>query len=157
MGNICRSPSAEGVFSRLVESEGLESDIGVDSAGTHAYHTGEPPDPRSRQAARRRGIDLDHQRARKAHAADFGRFDYVIAMDRENYAALAAICPPGKEHRLRLFLDFAPELDIRDVPDPYFGGKHGFEVVLDLIEAASKGLLEHIRKNDLPCGANLKT
>lgn len=157
MGNICRSPSAEGIFRRLVESEGLEGNIGVDSAGTHAYHTGEPPDPRSREAARRRGIDIGRQRARRAHAVDFSRFDYIIAMDRENYAALAAICPPGEEHRLKLFLDFAPELGRRDVPDPYFGGTGSFEVVLDLIEAAAKGLLRHICENDLPCGAKQKT
>ncbi|HEC90060.1 MAG TPA: low molecular weight phosphotyrosine protein phosphatase [Alphaproteobacteria bacterium] len=157
MGNICRSPSAEGVFRYLVKSEGLEGSIGVDSAGTHAYHIGEPPDPRSRQAARRRGIDLDRQRARKAHVMDFEQFNYVVAMDRENYSRLAAICPPGEEHRLKLFLDFAPEFNLQDVPDPYFGGSYGFEVVLDLIEAASKGLLQHIRNNDLPCAAKLKT
>ncbi|HEC90119.1 MAG TPA: low molecular weight phosphotyrosine protein phosphatase [Alphaproteobacteria bacterium] len=157
MGNICRSPSAEGVFRGLLESEGMERAIGVDSAGTHAYHIGEPPDPRSIEAARRRGIDLSRQRARKAHAMDFTRFNYVLAMDRENYSHLAAICPPGEEHRLKLFLNFAPELDRQDVPDPYFGGSHGFEVVLDLIETAAKGLLQHIRNNDLPCGAKLKT
>ncbi len=157
MGNICRSPSAEGVFRGLLKSEGLEGNIGVDSAGTHAYHTGEPPDRRSIEAAGRRGIDIDRQRARKAHAIDFRRFDYVLAMDRENHADLAAICPPGEEHRLRLFLDFAPELGRQDVPDPYFGGGRGFEVVLDLIEAAAKGLLQHIRNNDLPCAAKRKT
>ncbi|HEC90614.1 MAG TPA: low molecular weight phosphotyrosine protein phosphatase [Alphaproteobacteria bacterium] len=157
MGNICRSPSAEGVFRGLVESEGLERTIGVDSAGTHAYHNSEPPDPRSMEAARRRGIDISRQRARRAHPVDFQRFDYVIAMDRENYAHLATVCPPGEEHRLKLFLDFAPELERQDVPDPYFGGSGGFEVVLDLIEAAAKGLLEHIRNNDLPCAAKRKT
>ncbi len=157
MGNICRSPSAEGVFRGLVESEGLERAIGVDSAGTHAYHTGEPPDPRSIEAAGRRGIDLSRQRARKAHAIDFKRFNYVLAMDRKNHADLAAICPPGEERRLRLFLDFAPELSRQDVPDPYFGGSRNFEMVLDLIEAASRGLLQHIRNNNLQCGVKRKT
>ncbi len=149
MGNICRSPTAEGVFRHLVEGEGLGGQIMVDSAGTHAYHVGEPPDRRAQAAARRRGVDLSRQRARKAKSGDFKQFDYVLAMDRDNHAELAAICPPGEEHRLKLFLDFAPELDTGDVPDPYYGGGRGFEVVLDMVEKASQGLLDHIRQNHL--------
>jgi len=149
MGNICRSPTAEGVFRTLVDREGLRQRVRVDSAGTHAYHIGDSPDPRSCSAALRRDVDISRQRARKAKAIDFKHFHYVIAMDRDNYADLSAICPPGEEGRLSLFLDFAPELARRDVPDPYFGGGNGFEVVLDLIEAASIGLLEAIRKTHL--------
>ena len=149
LGNICRSPTAEGVFRAIVERHGLGQRIGVDSAGTGAYHTGEPPDSRSQAAARRRGYDLTAIRARKVTAEDFKRFDYVLAMDRENHAALSRICPPGEEHRLTLFLDYAPRLGQRDVPDPYYGAGDGFELVLDLIEAASEGLLADIRENQL--------
>ena len=149
MGNICRSPTAEGVFRALVERENLADRIAIDSAGTHAYHVGEPPDSRSQAAARERGVDLSGQRARKATAADFARFDYVIAMDPDNRALLAALCPSGEEHRLRLFLEFAPGAGRRDVPDPYYGGGRGFDEVLDLVEQASEGLLAHIRKNHL--------
>ncbi len=149
MGNICRSPSAEGVFRRLVEEEGLSGGIEIDSAGTHSYHVGGPPDDRAREAALRRGIDIAAQRARQARRADFTRFDYILAMDRDNYDDLARLCPPGREERLKLFLDFAPHLKRSDVPDPYFGGDRGFEAVLDLIEAASAGLLAHIRRHRL--------
>jgi protein-tyrosine phosphatase len=149
LGNICRSPSAEGVFRALVEREGLSGQVAVDSAATSGYHIGEPPDPRARQAASRRGIDIGGIRARRAGAEDFARFDYVLAMDRDNYDGLARLCPPGEEHRLSLFLDFAPQLGVREVPDPYYGGAGGFEGVLDMIEAASEGLLEDIRKRHL--------
>lgn len=149
MGNICRSPTAEGVFRALVERENLAGEIAIDSAGTHAYHVGEPPDSRSQAAARQRGVDLSGQRARKAVAADFKHFDYVLAMDPDNHAMLASLCPGGEEHRLRLFLEFAPEAGRSDVPDPYYGGGRGFDEVLDLIEQASEGLLADIRKNHL--------
>mgnify|MGYP002278820803 CR=1 FL=1 len=149
MGNICRSPSAEGVFRRLVEDEGLSGAITIDSAGTHSYHVGGPPDERAQEAALRRGIDLSAQRARQAQSSDFSRFDYILAMDRDNYDDLARLCPPGEEDRLKLFLDFAPHLKRSDVPDPYYGGNRGFEAVLDLIEAASAGLLAHIRHHRL--------
>lgn len=145
MGNICRSPTAQGVFEALVRREGLEQRILIDSAGTHAYHVGEPPDPRAQQAAQRRGVDLSVQRARKVRAEDFFDFDYVLAMDRDNYEALRDLCHPDQEDRLRLFLEFAPHLGERDVPDPYYGGAQGFERVLDLIEAASAGLLAEMR------------
>lgn len=149
LGNICRSPTAEGVFRRLVESEGLAESVGVASAGTGDYHVGEKPDARARAAASRRGIDLSPIRARQATREDFERFDYVLAMDRRNFDALRRLCPPGREDRLALFLDFAPEIGLADVPDPYYGGRDGFEHVLDLVEAAARGLLDDIRKRHL--------
>lgn len=145
-GNICRSPTAEGVFAELVRRAGLQGLIQADSAGTHDYHVGEAPDPRSCAAARGRGVDLDHLRARRVRAADFRDFDLVIAMDRGHHRELRRLCPPGSEHRLHLFMDFAPHLGATDVPDPYYGDDNGFERVLDLCEAAAAGLLEHIRR-----------
>lgn len=146
MGNICRSPTAHGVFRRMVEEEGLAERIQVDSAGTHAYHIGKPPDERARATAIKRGFDLSDLRARQANAADFETFDYVLAMDRENYDILAGLCPRGYEERLSLFLDYAPELGIREVPDPYWGGEQGFELVFDMVEAAASGLLDDIKR-----------
>ncbi|HSH30622.1 MAG TPA: low molecular weight protein-tyrosine-phosphatase [Thiohalobacter sp.] len=145
MGNICRSPTAQGVFEKVVEEAGLGHRIEIHSAGTHAYHVGKPPDPRSQEAASKRGYDLSAQRARKVQVEDFIEFDYVLAMDRSNYVDLQELVLPDYEQRLKLFLEFAQELEDTDVPDPYYGGKQGFERVLDLIEAASHGLLEHIR------------
>lgn len=147
LGNICRSPTAEGVFRTLVARQGLADRIVVDSAGVGSWHVGSPPDQRAQQAARRRGIDLSGQRARQARAGDFRRFDYVVAMDADNRRELERLCPPGEEHRLHLLMDFAPELGLSDVPDPYYGDAGGFEAVLDLIERASEGLLAHIREN----------
>ncbi|MDP6787636.1 MAG: low molecular weight protein-tyrosine-phosphatase [Rhodospirillales bacterium] len=146
LGNICRSPTAEGVFRALVEEQGLGGRIAVDSAGTGAWHVGQAPDPRAQKAARRRGIDLSAIRARKATQGDFTTFDYVLAMDPDNLAALKKLCPPGEEHRLALLLDYAPGAGRRDVPDPYYIGGQGFEHVLDLVEKASRGLLAHIQK-----------
>ncbi len=146
MGNICRSPLAHGRFEHLVKEAGLGSRITVDSAGTHAYHVGEPPDRRSQQTALRRGIDISGQRARKVSLSDFEVFDYLLAMDRDNQALLMSIAPPKHRHKVRLFLEFAPELNEREVPDPYYGGQSGFEGVYDLIDAASQGLLEEIKK-----------
>ncbi len=145
MGNICRSPTAEGVFEALVRRAGLEGHIEIDSAGTHDYHIGKPPDPRAQEAALRRGIDLSGLRARRARPEDFLEFDYILAMDESNYADLRELCIPDYEGRLRLFLDFAPESGVREVPDPYYGGRQGFEQVLDLIELAAAGLLADIR------------
>jgi protein-tyrosine phosphatase len=145
LGNICRSPSAQGVFESLIEAEGLSGVIGADSAGTAAYHIGEPPDARATAAAALRGIDLGPYRARQVMREDFHDFDLVLAMDRANHAAMARIVPEGREGRLRLFLDFAPEIAIDEVPDPYYGGEDGFERVLDMVEAASRGVLAHIR------------
>ena len=146
MGNICRSPTAQGVFARLVEDYSLSDIIEIDSAGTHAYHIGEQPDARASAAALNRGIDLSSQQARRVSPDDFERFDYVLAMDDDNYGILVASCPSGFESRLRLFLDFAPDLEAREVPDPYYGGGSGFERVLDMIEQASAGLLADIRQ-----------
>ncbi len=149
LGNICRSPTAEGVFRALVEREGLSEAIGVESAGLGAWHVGDAPDPRAQAAARRRGVNLSGQRARRITSGDFTRFDYVLAMDENNHADLLRMCPPGEEHRLGLLLDFAPDAGRRDVPDPYYGGAGGFDLVLDLIEEAAQGLLAHIRENHL--------
>lgn len=144
MGNICRSPTAHGVFRALVEREGLSDSIVTDSAGTIAYHVGEPPDRRARETAVKRGIDLSDLRARKAISEDFECFDYLMAMDRDNYRDLMAICPPGYEDRLHLFMDFAPQRPEKEVPDPYYGGVAGFDRVFDMVEEASRGLLDHI-------------
>lgn len=149
MGNICRSPTAQGVFTKLVMDEGLSHLIEIDSAGTHAYHIGEPPDPRARQTAQRRGIDLSRQRARRAIAEDFEAFDYVLAMDEANHRALSELCPPGFETRLSLFMDYAPHREQREVPDPYYGGTNGFERVFDMVEEAARGLLAAIREKHL--------
>lgn len=128
----------------LIASEGLDG-IVVDSAGTIGYHVGQPPDSRATEAAARRGIDLSGQSARRVRDADFRDFDYVLAMDRENHADLIARCPAGEAHKVSLFLGFAPELGLDDVPDPYYGRSDGFEYVLDLIDEAARGLLEDIR------------
>jgi len=146
MGNICRSPTAQGMFEALVEQARLSGRIHIDSAGTHAYHVGEPPDQRAREAAARRGIDLARQRARRVDPADFEQFDYVVAMDRSNLEDLHLICPDEHRQKLRLLLDFARHLEQQDVPDPYYGGAQGFERVLDLVEEGARGLLEDIRR-----------
>ena len=144
MGNICRSPTAEGIFRAQVHAAGLANLIATDSAGTHGYHVGEPPDSRAIEAAARRGIDITDLRARRVEVDDFKRFDLVLAMDRENLAQLNRLCPRDAVERPRLFMDFAPHIEAPDVPDPYYGGADGFEHVLDLVEAASRGLLDHL-------------
>ncbi len=147
LGNICRSPTAEGVLRALAAREAPELALEVDSAGTAGYHVGEPPDPRTRQAAARRGYDLSELRARVVEPGDFERFDLILAMDRENLRVLRRRAPAQAHERLRLFLEFAPgEEAVPDVPDPYYGGPRGFEEVLDLVEAASRGLLAHLRR-----------
>ncbi len=146
MGNICRSPTAQGTFERLIEEAQLAHRIHTDSAGTHAYHVGEPPDTRAREAADKRGIDLRRQRARRVDPADFDYFDYVVAMDRSNLADLLAICPDEHREKLCLLLEFAQHLSQQDVPDPYYGGAQGFERVLDLVEEGARGLLEDVRR-----------
>ena len=146
MGNICRSPTAEGVFTQLAKQAGLSDQILIDSAGTHDYNIGNPPASRSQAAALRRGIDLSGLRARQVTPADLTEFDYVLAMDRANLRVLQSLCPSKHKHKLHLFLNFAPELDVREIPDPYEGGESGFEQVLDLVEAASRGLLAEIRQ-----------
>lgn len=144
MGNICRSPTAEGVFRRLVAERAPGLAIEIDSAGTHDYHVGDPPDRRAIAAAMRRGIDIAGLRARMVNESDFARFDMVIAMDRLNREILVDRSPVRYRHRVRLFLEFAPGIDDEDVPDPYYGGPVGFERVLDLAEEASLGLLEEL-------------
>jgi protein-tyrosine phosphatase len=146
LGNICRSPTAEGVLRALAQREAPDLALEVDSAGTAGYHVGEPPDPRTRQAAARRGYDLGTLRARIVEPGDFERFDLILAMDRENLRVLRRRAPPHTHERLRLFLEFAPDAAPGDVPDPYYGGPNGFEEVLDLVEAASRGLLAHLRR-----------
>ena len=152
MGNICRSPTAEGVFRHKVVDAGLEDHIQIDSAGTIAYHAGHPPDQRAQKAALKRGVDLSEQRARKVTSSDFETFDFVIAMDSDNHYELEDICPPGYEDRLHMFLKFAQNTAQTDVPDPYYGGGKGFESVLDLIEDASEGLLKHLKDQELVPG-----
>lgn len=144
MGNICRSPTAHGVMESKLAAAGLR--IEVDSAGTHGYHVGAPPDERSQAHAKRRGYELSAQRARQLQAADFERFDLVLAMDEDNLARAAAICPRSRRDRLQLFLPHAlGEQAPRAVPDPYYGGAEGFETVLDLVERACDALIDRWR------------
>ena len=145
MGNICRSPTAEGVFRQLLKEAGLEQRVIVDSAGTGDYHVGEPPDERACTTAARRGYDLTGLRARQVSRDDFAKFDYVLAMDIENLRALKRFCPPEYGHKVMLFTEFC-STGACVVPDPYSGGPEGFERVLDLVEDASQGLLEHLRE-----------
>jgi protein-tyrosine phosphatase len=145
LGNICRSPTAEGVLRALAAREAPDLALEVDSAGTAAYHVGQPPDPRTRAAAARRGYDLSTLRARSIESADFERFDLILAMDRENLTVLRQRAPAHAHERLRLLLEFAPDAP-DEVPDPYYGGPNGFEEVLDLVEAATRGLLAHLRE-----------
>ncbi len=144
MGNICRSPTAEGVFRHVVEAAGLSERILVDSAGTHAYHIGEPADRRARAAAERRGISLEGITARRVESSDFEQFDYVLAMDHDNLGLLSHQADDEFKERIGLFLQYAAGGE-EEVPDPYYGGSAGFERVLDLVEEASRGLLETLR------------
>lgn len=145
MGNICRSPTAEGVFKHQVAQAGLAELIASDSAGTHDYHIGDPPDPRAQNAAGRRGYDLSPLRGRQVGLRDFADFDYVLAMDDYNLRALERLCPSQHRHKLKLFMEFSAGAGMREVPDPYGGGPDGFELVLDMVEQAAQGLLHHLR------------
>ena len=145
MGNICRSPTAHGVFRQMVSTAQLGHLIEVSSAGTHNYHPGEPPDHRSQQAAAQRGYDLSDLRARQILEDDFIRHDLLLAMDWDNLALAEHACPPGMRHKVRRLTEFCRQNDAAVVPDPYFGGEDGFNHVLDLIEDACSGLLDHIR------------
>jgi len=149
MGNICRSPTAEGVFRSQVVARNLEHLIEIDSAGTHAYHKGEKPDPRSQKIAQQRGVDLNSIRARKVISSDIERFDYILAMDSDNHLDLVKLAPEEHEHKIRLMLEFTSLYSEKDVPDPYYGGPRGFDRVYDLIESASEGLLDEIIERDL--------
>lgn len=145
MGNICRSPTAEGIFRQVVNTAGLADKIYIDSAGTHAYHIGKQPDARAQSASRNRGIDLSNLRGRQVAPADFDKFDYVIAMDNSNHNDLMQVAG-GNADNLFMFLSFSEHFSEKEVPDPYYGGEQGFEHVLDLVEDASRGLLTHIQK-----------
>jgi protein-tyrosine phosphatase len=147
MGNICRSPTAEGVFRKVIAEHAPDLSVTIDSAGTHAYHVGEPPDPRAVRAAQRRGVDISSLRARVVVPEDFGRFDLLLAMDELNIAMLHDLAGTEHQQRVRLFLDFAPGAGRTAVPDPYYGGSNGFEYVLDLVEEASMGLLRHLQES----------
>lgn len=145
-GNICRSPTAEGVLRHMARQENLDEHILVDSAGTHDYHVGEKPDRRSVRAAARRGYELDGLRARQVAAEDFAGFDYLLAMDRDHLSILENSASPGQQQKISMFLDFSPRYRGNEVPDPYGGGEQGFEHVLDLIEDGAAGLLAEIKK-----------
>jgi len=144
-GNICRSPTAEAVFRKLAADAGMAEAVTADSAGTHGYHVGEPPDPRSQKAAAKRGYDLSALRARTIEDADFQRFDLILAMDQEHYATLSRSAGAAAGHKLKLMMSYARRFKEREVPDPYYGGPQGFERVLDMLEDAAQGLLESLR------------
>ncbi len=144
-GNICRSPTAEGVARRWLALAGLGDAVGVDSAGIQGYHVGEAPDPRTQSAALRRGYDLSRLRARKVQAKDFADFDLLLAMDRDHFHYLRERAPDGCKHKVRMLMSFAAGARRDDVPDPYYGGITGFDAVLDLCEDAVQGLIEEIR------------
>jgi low molecular weight protein-tyrosine phosphatase len=146
MGNICRSPTAEGVFRAIAEREGWTRRLRVDSAGTHDYHVGEPPDSRAIASALRRGYDIRKLRARQVEPRDFSRYDWILAMDSGNLRQLSEMRPQQFAGHLGLLLELAPELGVRDVPDPYYGGPEKFERILDLLEPASEALLARIAK-----------
>lgn len=145
MGNICRSPSAEAVFHNMVETSSLKDYVEVASAGTHDYHVGGPADHRSHKAASDRGIDMSNHRAQHFKKEHFDYYDYLLVMDDKNYEHVMRMCPKGHEDKVHYFMDFAPQLGVKEVPDPYYGGADGFDNVLDLIEAASAGLMSEIR------------
>lgn len=149
LGNICRSPTAHGIFEQRVREAGLQDVIHVDSAATGAFHVGNPPDPRTQRAAAARGYDLSGQRARQVSPADFQRFDFILPMDRMNLGNLRALQPKDFTGHLGLFMEFSKQRQYTQVPDPYSDGPEGFELVLELVEDAAQGLLEHIRRDVL--------
>lgn len=147
MGNICRSPMAEGTFRHKLADAGLVDKIHVDSAGTHSFHVKAPPDKRGRETAARRGVDISAIRARQVQVEDFAGFDYLLAMDHDNYRYLSELCPESEwQEKIHLLMDYAPDLPEDEVPDPYYGNMGGFERVMDLLETACQGLLSHIRE-----------
>lgn len=146
MGNICRSPTAHGVFRQRVTEQGLAARVDVASAGTHDYHLGRPPDERAQAHAAQRGYDLSDLRARQIQAGDFERHDLILVMDRDNLARVQARCPPQQLHKVRRLTEFCLERGTDVVPDPYYGGAQGFEQVLDLVEDACAGLLQHVQQ-----------
>lgn len=144
MGNICRSPTAEVVFNHLVNESGVAEHIQIDSAGTHGYHIGDEPDRRTQKAAEKRGLPMSHLRARQVDLDDFEMFDYIVAMDQDNYDHLVALSPKNHKDKVSLLLVHSETIDDREVPDPYYGGLNGFEHVLDLVHEGSRALLEKI-------------
>ena len=146
MGNICRSPTAEGVLRHFIKINGLGNKVEVDSAGTHGYHVGEAPDQRTQRAASARGYNLSQLRARKVARQDLDYFDLILAMDKSNLDNLQRMAMPEQQGKIKLFMDFARNFDDDEVPDPYYGLGHGFDLVLDMVEDASQGLVEDIRK-----------
>ena len=146
MGNICRSPTAEGSFRSIVSKQDLSDRFEIDSAGTHAYHIGNPPDSRSQQMAREYGIDLSNQRARKVHESDFYYFDHIIAMDTDNIEILKSICPSDSQSQIKLLLDYLPDTGFQSVPDPYFEGK--FDEVFEMVYEACTSFLDSLVKKD---------
>ncbi len=144
-GNICRSPTAEGVARHFIQAAGLTDSIEVDSAGTNGYHAGEAPDPRTRKVAQSRGYDLSGLRARKLEVLDFQRFDLILAMDRGHLEIMQRLCPEVYQPRLRLFMEYARDSEFDEVPDPYYGGPRGFEAVLDMCEDGVQGVLDSLR------------
>lgn len=149
LGNICRSPTAHGIFRHLVKNAGLEEVIEVDSAGTAAFHVGKSPDTRSTLLAKERGIEMSDLRARQVDLGDFYQYDYVLAMDEANLFNLKEMALPEHYDQIKLFLEFSRDYDEKEVPDPYYGGAQGFDHVFDLVDSASRGLLEHIKQKDL--------
>lgn len=145
LGNICRSPLAEGVFRHRVIEAGLDGDLRVESAGTGGWHVGDPPDPRSVDVARRNGVSLDGQSAQRVRAEDFSEFDMIVAMDRSNFTDLRRIAPEGSRAELVLLRDFDPEPGDGEVPDPYYGGPDGFDRVFDMIDRSCAALVQHVR------------
>lgn len=152
LGNICRSPMAEGVFRRVADRAGALDGLETDSAGLGDWHIGQAPDDRAQAAAAKRGVDISRQRARQIRPADFDRFDLVLAMDRANLEALTRLAPANAKTKVRLFMDYAPDIRVHEVPDPFFGEEAGFDHALDLIESASEGLLEDLTAGDKAAG-----
>lgn len=149
MGNICRSPMAEGAFRYVVDQAGLAESFHIDSAGTIGYHAGSPPDPRAIETSKNNGVDISKQRSRKVQNSDFTDFDYILAMDNENYEALIGQCPEEYQNRISMFLSYAPHLPINEMPDPYYGHANQFDTCFSAAMDAANGLLEHIKKERL--------
>lgn len=145
LGNICRSPTAQGVLEKLIENQGLQQSVQVDSAGTGDWHLGEAPDPRAVSAAARRGFEIHRQTARQVERRDFEHFDYILCMDRSNLSTVREICPRAHRSKLQLLMEFGNSSHHDTVPDPYYSGDQGFELVLDLLEDACDNFLVHVR------------
>lgn len=149
MGNICRSPTAHALFEKSILEQGLVDQFEVDSAGTHDYHLGEPPDRRTQQAALKKGIGMGHLKARQVQAKDIDRFDYIVAMDQKNLEFLHALSNPKHHSKIALLLSYHPNCEFEEVPDPFYGGLRGFDEVFEMVDEATRGLLEVIKNTDL--------